>query len=56
VLRRGRVVARASHAGSARAGVRLVVRAPRRGTLVVRVRATGPGAAATRSATVRARP
>jgi hypothetical protein len=42
-LVRGRVVARRVHAGSARRGVRLTLATPRRGRLVIRIRASGPG-------------
>jgi hypothetical protein len=52
----GRIVAKAAHAGSARAGVRLTLTTPRRGRLVIRVRAFGRGAAAVRLVAVRAPP
>jgi hypothetical protein len=55
-LAAGRVVAKARHAGSAGKGIRLLLKAPRSGALVIRVRATGPGGAVTRLVTVRARP
>ena len=47
-LVRGRVVARKVHAGSARTGVRLTLATPRRGRLVIRIRASGPGGDALR--------
>ena len=56
VLRAGRIVAKTAHAGSARAGVRLTLTTPRRGRLVIRVRAFGPGGSALRLVTVKAPP
>ena len=56
VLRAGRIVVKGAHAGSAARGMRLVLKTPRRGRLVVRVRAFGPGGAVVRLVTVGARP
>jgi hypothetical protein len=56
VLRNGRIVARATHAGSARSGVKFTLAAPRHGKLVVRIRAFGPGGGALRVVTPKARP
>ena len=47
-LVRGRVVATKLHAGSARSGVLLKLATPRRGPLVIRIRASGPGGDALR--------
>jgi hypothetical protein len=44
----GRIVAKAAHSGSARAGVRLTLETPPRGRLVIRVRAFGTGGNALR--------
>jgi hypothetical protein len=55
-LRKERIVARAVHAGPARTGVRLTLTTPRHGTLVIRVRALGPGGGAVRLITRKARP
>ena len=56
VLRNGRIVARATHAGPARSGVKFTLAAPRHGKLVVRIRAFGPGGGALRVVTPKARP
>jgi hypothetical protein len=56
ILRNGRIVARATHAGSAGRGLKFALTTPRHGTLVVRVRAFGPGGSALRLITARARP
>jgi hypothetical protein len=56
VLRNGRIVARATHAGSARSGVKFTLAAPRHGKLVVRIRAFGPGGGPLRVVTPKARP
>jgi hypothetical protein len=56
VLLKGRIVSRATHTGSAGAGVRLTLKAPRRGRLVVRIRVFGPGGGTVRVVSVRARP
>ena len=56
VLRNGRIVARATHAGSARSGVKFTLAAPRHGKLVVRIRAFGAGGGALRVVTRKARP
>jgi hypothetical protein len=56
LLRNGRIVAKAEHKGSARTGVLLTVKAPRHGTVIVRVRALGPGGSAVRLVTARAHP
>ncbi len=56
VTRNGRVVAKAAHSGSARKAVKLTLMTPRRGTLVVRVRALGLGHDALRVVTRKARP
>ena len=56
VLRKGRIIARATHAGSARGGVKFALTTPRHGTLVVRIRALGPGGGALRLVTRRALP
>jgi hypothetical protein len=56
VLRNGRIVAKAAHAGSARAGVTFTLTTPRRGKLVVRIRALGRGRGALRVITREARP
>ena len=56
VTRNGRVVAKAAHSGSARMAVKLTLVTPRRGTLVVRVRALGLGHDALRVVTRKARP
>jgi hypothetical protein len=56
VLRNGRIVARATHAGPARSGVRFALTTPRRGTLIVRIRALGPGGGAMRIVTLKAHP
>ncbi len=56
VLRAGRIVVKGAHAGSASKGVRLVLKTPRRGRLVIRVRAFGPGGAVVRLMTIGVRP
>ena len=56
VTRNGRLIAKAAHSGSARKGVKLTLTTPRRGTLVVRVRALGLGRDALRVVTRKARP
>jgi hypothetical protein len=56
VLRAGRIIAKVAHAGSASKGVRLGLEVSRRGKIVLRVRANGPGGAVIRNVTVRARP
>ncbi len=56
LLRNGRIIARATHAGSARRGVKFALAAPRHGTLVVRMRALGPGGGALRLVTRSALP
>jgi hypothetical protein len=56
VLRNGTVVARAAHAGSAKHGVTLTLRTPRRGRLLVRIRIVGPGGHVQRALWSRARP
>jgi hypothetical protein len=55
-LLKGRIVSRTAHAGSAGAGVRLTLKTPRRGRLVIRIRAFGPGRGAVRLVSVKARP
>ena len=56
VLRNGRVIAKAAHSGSEHGVVKLSLTTPRRGTLVVRVRALGLGRDALRVVTRKARP
>ena len=56
VLRAGRIVVKGEHTGSASKGIRLVLKTPRRGALVIRVRAFGPGGGVVRLVTVKARP
>jgi hypothetical protein len=56
VLRAGRIVVKGERRGSAGKGFRLVMKTPRRGTLVIRVRAFGPGGGVAKLVTVRARP
>jgi hypothetical protein len=56
VIRAGRVVAKVQRARSARKGLKLTLKAARRGKLVIRVRATGPGGAVVRNVMVKARP
>jgi hypothetical protein len=51
----GRIVSKAAHAGGARAAVRITLKAPRRGRLVIRVRAFGPGGGALRLVAIKAR-
>ena len=50
----GHIVARRTHTGSARTGVRLKLTTPRHGKLTVRIRAIGPGGAALRVITRKA--
>jgi hypothetical protein len=52
----GKVVAKAVHAGSAKHGVTLTLRTPRRGRLVVRIRLEGPGGVVRRALGSAARP
>jgi hypothetical protein len=56
VLRNGHVVAKAAHAGSAKRGVALTFRTPRRGVLKIRVLLYGPGGTVTRLLGSKARP
>jgi hypothetical protein len=56
VLRNGRIIAKAAHAGSARRGIAVRFKTPRHGRLTVRVRAYGPGGAVVRLIAVKARP
>ena len=56
VLRKGRILAKAAHPGSARHGIAIGFAAPRHGVLTVRVRAYGPGGAVVRLIAVKARP
>jgi hypothetical protein len=56
VLHKGRIVARAGRAAATGAGVKLTLTTPRHGTLVVRIRALGPGGGALRVVTRRAHP
>jgi hypothetical protein len=55
LLVRGRLFAHVSHRGSARGRLKLMLRAPRRGRVQVRVRAVGAGGTAARTITIRAR-
>jgi hypothetical protein len=54
LLVRGHLFARVSHRGSARNGVELTLRAPRKGRVRVRVLAVGAGGATARTITVKA--
>jgi hypothetical protein len=56
VLVRGRVVSSAAHRGSSRAGFTFTLRAPRSGSVEIRVRATGAGGFTVRSVSVKALP
>lgn len=56
VLRAGRIVVKGAHTGSAGKGIRLVLKTPRHGKLVIRIRAFGPGGAVVQRVTVKARP
>jgi hypothetical protein len=55
VLVHGRVIASASHRGSSSKGFTFKLRAPRRGTILVRIRAVGAGGTVVRTFTVKAR-
>ena len=54
LLARGRVVARASRGGTARAGTTFKLRAPRTGRVTLRIRAVGAGGSVTRTISVQA--
>ena len=54
LLARGRVVARASRGGTARAGTTFKLRAPRTGRVTLRIRAVGAGGSVTRTISIQA--